>query len=358
MPDKTFNEQPMITVVSDSIDPRIQRQMKSQLQSTLMTISEVTAELDNQKAMQDIKAQKDSVKDQTEFDEGNTEDSADPKPIEDNAGDNNENGNVAETNGGGEAEANGAEQAQPDSNTQSQQGDQSQGDPFQDSGDQSGTNSNAGGNDQAGGDNSQGDAAANVQPNQANGDQGNQQQNSDANQSNTQGNSDSNAQQGQAQNQAGANQNQQAQNPNQASQPQPTEGAGADNQGSGGEDPFTDDNVNFEAFAGILGFNYKSEDASQQTEDSEAPPIKNVVYIKGSDAGVDNRTSAVVATIEDPQNTVVILDLAEVAEVEAKLQFKNLAKQLQGRNIMVCDSVDQAVEYLNQVYDELTGKAE
>ena len=48
----------------------------------------------------------------------------------------------------------------------------------------------------------------------------------------------------------------------------------------------------------------------------------------------------------------------EVAEVEAKLQFKALTKQLQSRGIMVCESIDQAVEYLNQVYDEVSGKAE
>lgn len=353
MPDKTFNEQPMITVVSDSMDPRIQRQMKSQLQSTMMTISEVTAELDNQKAMQDIKAQKDSVKDQTEFDDENTNKSADPKPIEDNAGTNNENSDVAQTASGNQTQTNGGDAVQP-----TQGSGEAKDDPFQDGGDQSGTNSDPSTNDQAGGGNTQSDPQASVQPDQNDGGQTPQPQGNNANQPNPQGNADSGAQQGQTPNQAGAGQNQQTQGSGQSSQSESQKSTGVDNSGGGEEDPFTDDNINFETFAGILGFNYKTEDASQQTDDTQAPPIKNVVYIKGSDAGVDSRTSAVVATIEDPQNTVIIMDLSEVAEVEAKLQFKALTKQLQGRNIMVTESVDQCVEYLNQVYDEIAGNAE
>lgn len=356
MPDKTFNDQPMITVVSDSMDPRIKRQLKSQLQSTMMTISEVTAELDNQKAMQDIKAQKDAVKDQTEFDDDNTKNHADPQPIEDNPGNNNEQNTPNDS-----ANPDTTQQNQPDNQSQNQpnseQGQQSQDDPFKDSSDQSGTNATNQNDSQQGSSTPQGNGSDSNDVFEA-GTEGGQQQNANPPAGNQQPAPDTTGQQGQAQSQANPEQNQQAQNNGQQqSQPAAQTSNPVDNSAAGGEDPFNDDNVNFEAFAGILGFNYKTEDASQ-TDDSEAPPFKNIVYVKGSDAGVDNRTSAIVATIEDPQNTVVILDVSEVAEVEAKLQFKNLTKQLQGRNIMVADSVDQAVEYLNQIYDELSGKAQ
>ena len=346
MADKTFNEQPMITVISDSLDPRVKRQLSAQLQSTMLSVSELNAELDNQKAMEDIKAQKDAVKDQTEFDDDNTEDKSNPTAIENNpdAGTANSEQTGSNDNAG-----------QNPSNEESE-------DVFSD-------NSNDGFDDSSNGNS---DAGAVQQPQ----DQQNNQQQSppatdngqDQGQQNSQGdaNNQQNAGQqpnGQAQTPPPQNQNNQtpAAQPtaqtNQQNGQQAQEADGNGDNGDGGEDPFNDDNVNFEAFAGILGFSYKSESAAQ-TEDSDLPPIKTVVYVKAGDQGVDNRTSAIVATIEDPENTVVILDQSEVAEVEAKLQFKALTKQLQSRGIMVCESIDQAVEYLNQVYDEVSGKAE
>lgn len=346
MADKTFNEQPMITVISDSLDPRVKRQLSAQLQSTMLSVSELNAELDNQKAMEDIKAQKDAVKDQTEFDDDNTEDKSNPTAIENNpdAG----TANSEQTGSNDDAGENGSGEGSED--------------VFSD-------NSNDGFDDSSNGNS---DAGAVQQPQ----DQQNNQQQSppatdngqDQGQQNSQGdaNNQQNAgQQSNGQTQTPPPQNQNNQTP--AAQPatqsnqqngQQTQGTdGNGDNGDGGEDPFNDDNVNFEAFAGILGFSYKSESAAQ-TEDSDLPPIKTVVYVKAGDQGVDNRTSAIVATIEDPENTVVILDQSEVAEVEAKLQFKALTKQLQSRGIMVCESIDQAVEYLNQVYDEVSGKAE
>ena len=336
----------MITVISDSLDPRVKRQLSAQLQSTMLSVSELNAELDNQKAMEDIKAQKDAVKDQTEFDDDNTEDKSNPTAIENNpdAGTANSEQTGSNDNAG-----------QNPSNEESE-------DVFSD-------NSNDGFDNSSNGNS---DAGAVQQPQ----DQQNNQQQSppatdngqDQGQQNSQGdaNNQQNAGQqpnGQAQTPPPQNQNNQtpAAQPtaqtNQQNGQQAQEADGNGDNGDGGEDPFNDDNVNFEAFAGILGFSYKSESAAQ-TEDSDLPPIKTVVYVKAGDQGVDNRTSAIVATIEDPENTVVILDQSEVAEVEAKLQFKALTKQLQSRGIMVCESIDQAVEYLNQVYDEVSGKAE
>lgn len=350
MADKTFNEQPMITVISDSLDPRVKRQLSAQLQSTMLSVSELNAELDNQKAMEDIKAQKDAVKDQTEFDDDNTEDKSNPTAIENNP-DAQQQNDGADTN-----------QVGTNDNAGENGSGEGSEDVFSD-------NSNDGFDDSSNGNS---DAGAVQQPQ----DQQNNQQQSppatdngqDQGQQNSQGdaNNQQNAgQQSNGQAQTTPTQNQNNQTPptqptgqaNQQNGQQAQEADGNGDNGDGGEDPFNDDNVNFEAFAGILGFSYKSESAAQ-TEDSDLPPIKTVVYVKAGDQGVDNRTSAIVATIEDPENTVVILDQSEVAEVEAKLQFKALTKQLQSRGIMVCESIDQAVEYLNQVYDEVSGKAE
>ena len=156
-------------------------------------------------------------------------------------------------------------------------------------------------------------------------------------------------------------QNQQAQNNQQTStqQQQNQSSNGNSSNADGGDDPFSDD-VKFEAFAGIFNdHGVKFEDAKQTDAKKEThPPLKQVVYIPATDRGVDNRTSTIVASLEDPNNTVVVIDNTDLTEAEAKMQFSAMKKSLQERGVTVVDTTDQAVDYLNDVYDQIAGKAE
>lgn len=273
MADKTFDKQPMLTVVSDNLDPRVKRQLQAQLQSTMMSVSELTAEIERQDAIKNIKAQKDAVGDKSEFEDENTKNHQEPEAIE-NVDDNKGNADEPPKE---EPKQEPKEEPKQEPAKEEPKPDQKQ----------------------------DGDQKQEEQPKEKP-EQGNDQQGDDD---------------------------------------------------KGGDDPFSDD-VTFESFDSIMSKSIKDlrskPKMESQTDDSDLPPIKNILYVPCSDRGVDNRTSAVVATIEDPENTVIILDQNSVIEPEAKMEFKSLTKQLQTRGIMVVESVDLAIEYLNAVHDELS----
>lgn len=359
MPDKSFNEQPMLVVVSDALDPRIKRQLQSQLQAEMMTVGQLDAEIKNQESMEAIKQQYDSKKDESKFDENETQDEQNAQPIEQTANNNSGNGEQGNASGGeadpfaggesnaGAAQENGGGGQQDGGNPQTQN---------------AGSSGSSEGNGQSDADafSANGNDAQNTE-----GEQGGQNQPAQADQSQQAGSDDPfGGDSGQAQTQKAPEQNQQAQNNQQANtQQQPNQDANGDAANAdGGDDPFSDD-VKFEAFAGIFNDRgFKSEDAGdvKQTdaEKDTHPPLKQVVFVAASDRGVDERTNHVVAALEDPQNTVVVIDITDLTEAEAKMQFSAMKKSLQERGVTVTDTVDEAVEYLNDVYDQIAGKAE
>lgn len=351
MADKSFNDKPMLVVVSDALDPRIKRQLQSQLQAEMLTVGELDAEIKNQESMQAIKQQYDSSKDESKFDENETKEQGNAEPIE----------QTADNNASDDQQGNG-------SGTEA--------DPFSSGGSDSGAapEDNAG-NEQ----NSSSNATqppASVQPAEGNGQsgadafsadgadgqnsQGEQKQPAQADQSQQAGSGDPfGDDSGQTQEQKAPEQNQQAQN-NQQANPQQQQNQSANGNASnadGGDDPFSDD-VKFEAFAGIFNdHGIKFEDAKQTDAEKEThPPLKQIVYIAATDRGVDDRTSSIVSSLEDPNNTVVVVDITDLTEAEAKMQFSAMKKSLQERGVTVVDTTDQAVDFLNEVYDQIAGK--
>ena len=354
MTDKSFNDKPMLVVVSDALDPRIKRQLQSQLQAEMLTVGELDAEIKNQDSMQAIKQQYDSNKDESKFDESETKEQSNAEPIEQTANSeqsNDQQGNDAggeadpfsggESNSGAEAENGGGSQQNGADNPAEVQGD----------------GGSAKGDGQSGAD-AFSENGADVQ--NSGGEQGGQKQPAQADQSQQAGSNDPfGGDSGQAQEQKAPEQNQQAQNNQQTStqQQQNQSSNGNSSNADGGDDPFSDD-VKFEAFAGIFNdHGVKFEDAKQTDAKKEThPPLKQVVYIPATDRGVDNRTSTIVASLEDPNNTVVVIDNTDLTEAEAKMQFSAMKKSLQERGVTVVDTTDQAVDYLNDVYDQIAGK--
>ena len=356
MADKSFNDKPMLVVVSDALDPRIKRQLQSQLQAEMLTVGELDAEIKNQESMQAIKQQYDSNKDESKFDENETKEQSNAEPIEQTA-------NSQQDSNGQSNDASGEEN--PFSSGTADSGAESQNDAGSQ---QSGANPPT--QDQGNGDNTQGNGQSGADAFSADGDdaqksegeQGGQNQPAQANQSQQAGSDDPfGDNSGQAQEQKAPEQNQQAQNNQQTStqQQQNQSSNGNSSNADGGDDPFSDD-VKFEAFAGIFNdHGVKFEDAKQTDAKKEThPPLKQVVYIPATDRGVDNRTSTIVASLEDPNNTVVVIDNTDLTEAEAKMQFSAMKKSLQERGVTVVDTTDQAVDYLNDVYDQIAGKAE
>ena len=355
MADKSFNDKPMLVVVSDALDPRIKRQLQSQLQADMMTVAELDAEIKNQESMQAIKQQYDSNKDESEFEENEIKEQASAKPIEQTANNNSSDGEQGNETGGesdpfggdsntGAAPENAGGNQQGNGNTQTQN---------------AGSNESSEGNGDSGADAFSADGNGDQS---AQGEQAGQNQPAQADQSQQAGSNDPfGGDSGQAQTQETPEQNQQAQNnqPANTQQQQNQSTNGGASNANGGDDPFSDD-VKFEAFAGIFNdYGVKFEDAKQTDAEKDShPPLKQVVYIPATDRGVDNRTSTIVASLEDPNNTVVVIDNTDLTEAEAKMQFSAMKKSLQERGVTVVDTTDQAVDYLNDVYDQIAGKAE
>ena len=356
MPDKSFNDKPMLVVVSDALDPRIKRQLQSQLQAEMMTVGELDAEIKNQESMQAIKQQYDSNKDESKFDENETKEQANAEPIEQTANNNAGSGEQGNESGG---EADPFASGESDTGAAQENGGGGQQDGGNPQTQDAGSNGSSEGNGQSGADafSANGNDAQN-----AGGEQGGQNQPAQADQSQQAGSDDPfGGDSGQAQAQKAPEQNQQAQN-NQPSNTNQQSNQGADGNAAnadGGDDPFSDD-VKFEAFAGIFNdHGVKFEDAKQTDAEKEAhPPLKQVVYIPATDRGVDDRTSTIVASLEDPNNTVVVVDITDLTEAEAKMQFAAMKKSLQERGVTIVDTTDQAVDYLNDVYDQIAGKGE
>lgn len=347
MADKAFNEKPMIVVVSDALDPRTKRQLQAQLQSEMMTISEVDAEVKNATAMENIKQQYDTAKDSSKFDDNETKEETPPKPIEEGKPTENADtgtGNADDAFGGGNDA--GAEGSNPTNGEASNTNVQESGQNNDGSGANVGSeNSDVFGNGE--GDN--GNSNSNNQAGTANNSTDDAFKQSDENKPV--------AGEQSPQNQQSNQQGQQNQQPDQSQQQQSQQGQAQQNAGGDGEDdPFAENQPTFESFAGILGLKYESVET--QTAESNLPPMKQLTYIRGTDQGVDDRTNGVVATLEDPQNTIVVLDLGNVTEAEAKMQFQAVKKQMQERGITVVDTIDQAIEFLNEVYEQIAGKAE
>lgn len=350
MADKNFIDEPMLVVVSDALDPRIKRQLQSQLQAEMMTVGQLDAEIKNQESMQAIKQQYDSNKDESKFDENETKEEGNAAPVEQTANtgqDSSEQGNDA----GGEADpfSGGADESGNQANDaadvqQPSSGDQPDG--------QAGNAENNGGDTNV----FKSDESANESSQQ----QGGQPAPAQADQSQSAGGEDPfGGESGQAQTQQTPKQNSTPQQ-GQGQQPENSNGGEKPSAGAEADDPFSDD-VKFEAFAGIFNdTGVKFEDADKQTDAKKDthPPLKQMVYIPASDRGVDERTSIIVSSLEDPQNTVVVIDTNEVSEAEAKMQFASMKKSLQDRGVTVVDTTEQAVEYLNDVYDQIAGKAE
>ena len=299
---ENFDKQPMVVVVSESLDPRIKRQLSAQLSSVVMNVKEVDAEIQQQASLAGIKQQADAESDKSEFDD-NAKPETQPEPIENNTNQNKENENQ-ETNN-------------TDTTTQNTDDgqDQNNGDDptFSDDGDDTFNGDNNNNSDSGQQPNNQ------AKPEDNSGNDNNQHQTVDNNQNN---------------NNSNANDNNQAKE-------EPMAGSNKDGE---------DDVFNDPTFESVYSFVPKKEDA----EDSvEPPPMKRLLYIRGTDRGVDDRTNIIISTIEDPENTVVIVDLSDVGEVQAKMEFGNCKKQMQEKNIMVFDTVDEATDYLNDVFEQL-----
>lgn len=145
----------------------------------------------------------------------------------------------------------------------------------------------------------------------------------------------------------------------------PAESTESSKEDSKQDDKQANEEAVFESYLGAIKTGeFRFEDVYTGTEttisnvptDIDIPPVKRLVVVTGTNAGVDQKTYSTVGTLEDPKNTVVVLDRTAVDEVDIKIQFDNLKDTLQKEGVMVVDNLNDGIDYLNTIYEQLPKK--
>lgn len=111
---------------------------------------------------------------------------------------------------------------------------------------------------------------------------------------------------------------------------------------------------NLDFLAHSLGVKFAME-SQQQDADLAEQNVKNFIHISADQTGIDRKTSLAIQQLQDPNNAVVVIDEVGVKDAESLARLRSYGKTLAGRGAKVFNSLDDSIDYLNEVYDELTG---
>ena len=101
---------------------------------------------------------------------------------------------------------------------------------------------------------------------------------------------------------------------------------------------------------------YIKMESSDVESTGELEHIKNFVYINLGSNEVNGDTLESVQTIRDPENTIVVINEDTSPSADVTLRARQVAEQLSNRGVVVFYDADEAVNYLNELYDVVSGR--
>lgn len=101
---------------------------------------------------------------------------------------------------------------------------------------------------------------------------------------------------------------------------------------------------------------YIKMESSDTESTGELEHIKNFVYINLESNAVGGDTLDSVQTIRDPENTIVVINEDSSPSADVTLRARQVAEQLSNRGVKVFYNADEAVNYLNELYDIVSGR--
>ena len=101
---------------------------------------------------------------------------------------------------------------------------------------------------------------------------------------------------------------------------------------------------------------YIKMESSDVESTGELEHIKNFVYINLGSNEVNGDTLESVQTIRDPENTIVVINEDTSPSADVTLRARQVAEQLSNRGVVVFYDADEAVNYLNELYDIVSGR--
>lgn len=165
-----------------------------------------------------------------------------------------------------------------------------------------------------------------------------------------------------------------------AAAPAPAEGAGEQNQAAATQDPNAGGNnaaggaaagggdedlsAAFEGFGTQLPSDllrrvvkdYIKMESSDTDSTGELDHIKSFVYIDLSENAVEGDTLESVQTLRDPENTIVVINEESIPNADTVVRARQIAEQLSNRGVKVFYDLEEATEYLNDLYDIVAGR--
>lgn len=133
---------------------------------------------------------------------------------------------------------------------------------------------------------------------------------------------------------------------------------------SGGTDPF-DSNVAFEhadlqtteGLAALFGNRppprLSMETMQQDEAEAKVNLAKRLMVIDPPQAGLSNSTNLMIQMLKDPENTLAIINYDDAPTVDAKVKLTKYEEQLKDRGVQTFKDAPTAVEYINQLYNDL-----
>ena len=102
--------------------------------------------------------------------------------------------------------------------------------------------------------------------------------------------------------------------------------------------------------------NYIAMESSDTESTGELDHIKVFVFVDLSKNAVSGDTLESVQTLRDPENTIVVINEQDSENADTTLRARRIAQQLADRGARVFYSMDEATDYLNELYDIVSGR--
>ena len=101
---------------------------------------------------------------------------------------------------------------------------------------------------------------------------------------------------------------------------------------------------------------YIKMESSDVDSTGELEHIKTFVYIDLASNSMKGDTLESVQTIRDPENTIVVINEKSSPDADTTLKARSIAEQLSNRGVTVFYDPEEAINYLNELYDVVSGR--
>lgn len=84
--------------------------------------------------------------------------------------------------------------------------------------------------------------------------------------------------------------------------------------------------------------------------------IKTFVYVDLGQNNVKGDTLESVQTLRDPENTIIVINEDGSPDADTTLRARKVAETLSNRGVKVFYDLDEAMDYLNELFDVVSGR--